>query len=280
MSQENETKANQSNNKPSNNSRKAGLYNVGPVIPQTTDRNRPSLVLLGKKLGMTQIFSATGDVIPVTAVRVGPCVVVQKKTKAVEGYNAVQLGFDDRKAQNVIKPEAGHAKASGAKAKRFLSEFRLDDAGIDELNVGDVLDASFLKEGDRLDISGTSIGKGFQGVMKRHNFRGARHSHNHEFFRHGGSIGMRSIPGRVFKNKKMPGHMGAESVTTQNLKVAAVDAGTNIVLVRGAVPGARNSYVTLKASIKGGFEKRSLKKGSTESTSEAAAPTDSTQAAE
>lgn len=242
------------------NAKAVNTYNVGPVVPQTTFKNKPALVLLGKKLGMTQIFSENGDVIPVTAVQVGPCVVVQKKTKAVEGYDAIQIGFDDRKAQNVNKPQAGHAKASGAPAKRFLQEFRLTDANINEVQVGEVLDASMLKVGDHLDISGVSIGKGFQGVMKRHNFRGARHSHNHEFFRHGGSIGMRSIPGRVFKNKKMPGHMGDRNVTTQNLTVAGVDAATNVVLIKGAVPGARNSYVTLKASIKHKFDKRGLQK--------------------
>lgn len=220
----------------------------------------PEIVLIGKKLGMTQIFAESGDVIPVTAVQVGPCVVVQKKTKEKDGYNALQLGFDDRKAQNVTKPQAGHAKASKAPAKRVLKEFRTDDAKINEVEVGDVLDASLLKVGDHLDATSSSIGKGFQGVMKRHNFRGARHSHNHEFFRHGGSIGMRSIPGRVFKNKKMPGHMGDRIVTVQNLTVAGVDPAMNVVLIKGAVPGAKNSYLGLKASVKGGFEKRSLKK--------------------
>lgn len=219
----------------------------------------PDLILIGKKLGMTQVFSDNGDVIPVTAVQVGPCVVVQKKTNEKDGYTALQLGFEDRKAQNVTKPQAGHAKNSKSPAKRLIREFRLDAAKLNEVEVGDVLGADLLKTGDKLDISGISIGKGFQGVMKRHNFRGARHSHNHEFFRHGGSIGMRSIPGRVFKNKKMPGQMGVRSVTTQNLLVAGVDNDSNIVLIRGAVPGAKNSYVTLKSSVKAKFEKRSLK---------------------
>lgn len=220
----------------------------------------PEMFLIGKKLGMTQVFSDSGDVIPVTAVQVGPCVVTQKKTKEKDGYSALQLGFDDRKAQNVTKPQAGHAKASKAPAKRVLKEFRTDDTKVNEVEVGDVLDASLLKIGDHIDATASSIGKGFQGVMKRHNFRGARHSHNHEFFRHGGSIGMRSIPGRVFKNKKMPGHMGDRTVTVQNLTVAGVDPVQNVVLIKGAVPGAKNSYLTLKASAKGGFEKRSLKK--------------------
>lgn len=219
----------------------------------------PELVLIGKKLGMTQIFTEAGDVIPVTALQVGPCVVVQKKTKDKDGYSALQLGFDDRKAQNVTKPQAGHAKASKAPAKRILKEFRTDDAKVNEVEVGDVLDASLLKVGDCLDATADSIGKGFQGVMKRHNFRGARHSHNHEFFRHGGSIGMRSIPGRVFKNKKMPGHMGNRVVTVQNLTVAGVDTAQNVVLIKGAIPGSKNAYITLKSSVKGNFEKRGLK---------------------
>jgi large subunit ribosomal protein L3 len=232
----------------------------------------PELVLIGKKLGMTQIFSDNGDVVPVTAVAVGPCVVVQKKTKDKDGYSAIQLGFDDRKAQNVTKPQAGHAKNSKSPAKRVLKEFRLDNSKTDGIDVGDVLGASLLKVGDKIDISGLSTGKGFQGVMKRHNFRGARHSHNHEFFRHGGSIGMRSIPGRVFKNKKMPGHMGDRNVTIQNLLVAGVDADANVVMVRGAVPGAKNGYVTLKASVKAKFEKRPLK-ASKEAAPEAPAAT-------
>lgn len=218
---------------------------------------------------MTQIFADDGNVTPVTALQVGPCVVVQKKTKAKDGYNAIQLGFDDRKAQNVTKPQAGHAKASSSPAKRILREFRTDESKVNEVEVGAILDASHLNVGDHIDATGASIGKGFQGVMKRHNFRGARHSHNHEFFRHGGSIGMRSIPGRVFKNKKMPGHMGDRTVTTTNLTVAGIDVGQNIVLIKGAVPGAKNSYILLKSSVKGNFAKRSLKKAAPEA---AAAP--------
>jgi len=226
--------------------------------PKFTPKQLPSLILLGKKLGMSQIFSETGDVIPVTAIQVGPCVVVQKKTKAKEGYNAIQLGFDDKKAQRVTKPEAGHFKGAKSPVKRFVQEFRLDDAAVAEVEVGQSLDASLLKIGDRMDVSGVSIGKGFAGVMKRFHFGGAP-GRAHEFFRHGGSIGMRSIPGRTFKNKKMPGHMGDRHVTTQNITVVGVDVDTNVVLVKGAVPGAKNAYITLKASQKGGFDKRSLK---------------------
>lgn len=216
--------------------------------------------LLGKKLGMTQIFTESGDVIPVTALQVGPCVVIQKKTESKEGYSAVQLGFADRKAQNVTKPQAGHFKAANTTAKRFVREFRMDPTTLNEFEVGQVLGAELLKVGDSIDVAGVSIGKGFAGVMKRHNFAGKDAAHGtHEFFRHGGSIGNRSIPGRVFKNKKMPGHMGAEEVTVQNLTVAGVDPAQNIVLVKGAVPGSKNGYITLKASEKGNFEKRSFK---------------------
>jgi len=240
-------------------------------IPKRTPTQHPHLVLLGKKLGMSQIFSEAGDVIPVTAIQVGPCIVVQKKTKAKEGYNAVQLGFDDKKAQNVTKPEAGHFKGSKAPAKRFIQEFRLDETSIREVEVGQNLDSSLLKIGDHIDVSGVSIGKGYQGVVKRYHFRGAPASRAAEFFRHGGSIGMRSIPGRVFKNKKMPGHMGDRNVTTQNITVVGIDTASNVVLVKGAVPGAKNAYVTLKSSMKGGFDKRSLKSAPAAATEEAKA---------
>jgi len=218
-----------------------------------------SFALLGKKVGMTQIFTPEGDVIPVTAIEVGPCVVLQKKTSEHDGYNAIQIGFDDKKKQRVTKPEAGHAAKSKGAVKRYVKEVRMSAETIGQYEVGQVLTSDLLKVGDRIDVSGTSIGKGFAGVMKRHNFHGANHSHNHEFFRHGGSIGNRSDPGKVFKNKKMPGHLGAEQVTVQNLKVAAVEAESNIVLVKGAVPGAKNGYVKIKASVKGGFDKRDTK---------------------
>lgn len=215
--------------------------------------------LLGRKVGMTQIFTPEGDVIPVTAVEVGPCVVLQKKTQMTDGYDAVQLGFCDKKKQRVTKPEAGHAAKSKASVKRYIKEVRLDAEAAAEYEVGQELKADVFQVGDRIDVIGVSIGKGYAGVMKRHNFRGARHSHNHEFFRHGGSIGNRSDPGKVFKNKKMPGHMGNEKVTVQNLKIVAIEADKNIVLVKGAVPGAKNGFVTLKASVKGGFTRRAPK---------------------
>ncbi len=216
--------------------------------------------LLGKKVGMTQIFAQNGDVIPVTAVEVGPCVVLQKKTADKDGYNAVQIGFDDKKKQRVIKPEAGHAEKAKTAAKRFIKEVRVDEKALAEYEVGQVLKCDLFKAGDHVDVSGVTIGKGFQGVMKKHNFRGARHSHNHEFFRHGGSIGNRSDPGKVFKNKKMPGQMGNMNLTVQNLTVAGIEADKNIVLIRGAVPGHKNGYVVIKGSIiKGGFKIPSVK---------------------
>ncbi len=215
--------------------------------------------LLGKKVGMTQIFDDEGTVTPVTVLEVGPCVVLQKKTRATDGYDAVQIGFDDKRKQRVTKPEAGHAAKSKSAVKRFIKEVRLDEKTVAEYEVGQVLTASLLKVGDRLDVVGTSIGKGFAGVMKRWNFRGQKSSHNHEFFRHGGSIGMRSDPGKVFKGKKMSGHLGNERVTVQNIKVVGIEAEKNYVLVKGAVPGAKNGYLYLKASVKGGFEARSPK---------------------
>lgn len=216
--------------------------------------------LLGKKIGMTQTFEEGGDVVPVTVLEVGPCVVTQVKSAEKDGYYAAQLAFDDKKKQRVNKAEAGHFKASKTPVKRFIREVRLCEKTVAEYSVGLTLDASLLKAGDKIDVTGVSIGKGFAGVMKRHNFAGKDAAHGtHEFFRHGGSIGMRSIPGKTFKNKKMGGHMGDETVTTQNLKVVDVQADKNLILVKGAVPGAKNGYVYLKASVKGGFEPRSLK---------------------
>jgi large subunit ribosomal protein L3 len=217
--------------------------------------------MLGKKVGMTQIFSESGDVIPVTVVRVGPCSVLQKKTLETDGYFAVQIGFDDKKKQRVIKPEAGHAEKSKSAVKKLIKEVRLTEQQAAEYEVGMTLTADLFKVGDKVDVIGTSIGKGFAGVMKRHNFAGKDAAHGtHEFFRHGGSIGNRSDPGKVFKNKKMPGHMGAEKVTVQNLKVVAVEPENNLVLIKGAVPGSKNGYLTLKASVKTDFEARSPKK--------------------
>ena len=215
--------------------------------------------ILGKKVGMTQVFNEEGDVTPVTVLEVGPCVVLQKKTRATDGYDAIQIGFSDKKKQRVNKPEAGHAAKAKTAAKRVLKEVRMDEKTLADYEVGQEITAALLKVGDHVDVTGTSIGKGYAGVMKRWNFRGARHSHNHEFFRHGGSIGNRSDPGKVFKNKKMAGQLGNEKVTVQNLEVVAVEADKNIILVRGAVPGSKNGYISVKASVKGKFEARTPK---------------------
>jgi large subunit ribosomal protein L3 len=216
--------------------------------------------ILGKKIGMTQIFDANGEVVPVTVVQAGPCVVLQKKTADTDGYYSVQLGFDDKKKSRVLKPEAGHASKANTPVKRYIKELRLDEKSIAQFDVGMVLNASNFQVGDRIDVIGTSIGKGFQGVLKRHNFRSKPATHGtHEFFRHGGSIGMREHPGKVFKNKKMPGQMGNKRVTIQNLTVVAIDNDKNIIFIKGAVPGAKNAYLTIKSSVKGGFGPRDLK---------------------
>lgn len=228
--------------------------------------------LLGKKVGMTQIFKESGEIVPVTVLEVGPCVVLQKKTTEKDGYNAIQIGFRDKKKQRVTKPEAGHVAAAKTPVKSFVREVRLDDTQIQNYEVGQVLSADLLKEGDVVDVIATSIGKGFQGVMKRHHFSGAPMSHGtHEFRRHGGSIGCRTEPGKVFKNKRMSGQMGNERVTVQNLKVAGVEADKNYVLIKGAVPGSKNAYVYVRGSIKKGFAPRDFGSKSTEAAAEESA---------
>jgi len=213
--------------------------------------------LLGKKIGMTQIYNANGDIVPCTVVQAGPCKVLQKKSVETDGYIAIQIGFDPKKKSRILKPEAGHFAKSNTPVQRFVKELRLDVAGASQYEVGQELNASLLQPGDKVDVAGTSIGKGFQGVLKRHNFRSKPQTHGtHEFFRHGGSIGMRSTPGRVFKNKKMPGQMGNEEVSVQNLEVVAIEADKNIVFIKGAVPGAKNGYLYIKGSVKGGFPAR------------------------
>ncbi|MEO5667995.1 MAG: 50S ribosomal protein L3 [Bdellovibrionota bacterium] len=216
-----------------------------------------TFAILGKKIGMTQIYNANGDIVPCTVVQVGPCKVLQVKTVENDGYTAIQIGFDDKKKSRILKPEAGHFAKSNSPVKRFVKEVRLELSDVTNYEVGQELNASHLQVGDKIDVAGTSIGKGFQGVLKRHNFRSKPQTHGtHEHFRHGGSIGCRSTPGRVFKNKKMPGQMGNEEVTTQNLEVVALEVDKNIVFVKGAVPGAKNGYLYIKGSVKGGFGAR------------------------
>lgn len=207
--------------------------------------------LIGKKIGMTQVFGADGIMVPVTVIRTGPCVVVQKKETGRDGYNAVQIGFGNKKNQRVNKPEQGHMVKAGKGAFQVLREFRLQDVG--QYEVGqEIKAADIFKAGDRIDVSGTSKGRGFAGVIKRWNFSGFPASHGtHEYFRHGGSIGNRSYPGRVFKGKKMAGHWGNEKVSVQNLEVVGIRPEENLLLVKGAVPGAKRGILIIRRAVKG-----------------------------
>ncbi len=204
--------------------------------------------LIGKKLGMTQIFADDGRRIPVTVVEAGPCVVLQKKTAAKDGYNAIQLGFEQKEASRSTRPLVGHCKAAGQGVFCNFRELRIDD--VDRYNVGDQITADIFAPGDVIDVTGTSIGKGFQGVMKRWGFKGGRSSHGSRFHRAPGSIGCSATPSRVFKNKKMPGQMGNKTVTVQKLQVVRVDASDNLLMIKGAIPGSTNALVLIKDSVK------------------------------
>lgn len=205
--------------------------------------------LIGKKIGMTQLFGEKGVVIPVTVLEVGPCAVVQKKTEEKDGYNAVQLGFGDVKVSRVNKPMKGHFAKADVAPKKVLKEFRLAD--IESLNVGDILKADVFAAGEKVDVSGTSKGKGYAGAIKRWNFGRLKETHGTgPVARHQGSMGACSDPSRVFKGKKMPGHLGAEKVTVQNLDVVKVDAENNLIAVKGAVPGAKGGYVVITNAVK------------------------------
>jgi large subunit ribosomal protein L3 len=207
--------------------------------------------LIGKKIGMMQYYNAEGNVIPVTVVETGPCVVVQKKETAKDGYTALQVGFGTKKAQRVNKAEQGHMAKAGRGAFQVLREFRLDD--VSQYEVGQEIKATDLfKVGDMIDVSGISKGHGYTGVIKRWSFAGFPGSHGtHEYFRHGGSIGNRSYPGRVRKGKKMAGHWGNEQISTQNLLVVDIRAEQNLLFVRGAVPGSKQGVVILRPAVKG-----------------------------
>jgi len=205
--------------------------------------------IIGKKIGMTQIFDEAGKVIPVTVVEAGPCVVVQKKTIENDGYTSVQLGYGDIRAKRVNKPMAGHFKKADVALKRTLKEFRFED--IEALNVGDILKADTFAVGDIVDVHGTSKGKGFQGAIKRHNFSRIKETHGSgPVHRHAGSMGACSSPSRIFKGKGMPGQMGNEKVTIQNLEIVKVDAENNLIAIRGAIPGPKNGTVTITDCIK------------------------------
>lgn len=205
--------------------------------------------LIGKKLGMTQLFDQNGNVVPVTVLEVGPCAVTQKKTVENDGYEAVQIGYGDLKASKVKKPMKGHFAKGDVAPKKVLREFRLDDTSA--LNVGDVLKADTFAEGEKIDVIGTSKGKGYAGVIKRWNFSRLKMSHGTgPVARHGGSLGACSTPSRVMKGKKMAGHLGAERVTVLNLDVVKVDAENNIIAVKGAVPGPKGGIIMIRDSVK------------------------------
>ena len=211
--------------------------------------------IIGKKVGMTQIFDEAGKVVPVTVIEAGPCVVVQKKTVEKEGYAAVQLGYEDVAERKLSKPEQGHLAKAGVGMKKHLKEFRLENAA--ELNVGDVITAEAFKEGDHIDVTGTSKGHGYQGAIKRFHAQRTPTSHGGgPVHRHAGSMGSTSTPSRIFKGHIGAGHMGVEQVTVQNLDVVKVDPELNMIVVRGAIPGPKGGIVYLKNTVKTIVEKQ------------------------
>ena len=205
--------------------------------------------IIGKKIGMTQIFDETGKVTPVTVIEAGPCVVVQKKTMETDGYEAVQMGYGDLKPNRVNKPMKGHFAKGDVAPKKHLKEFRMDDCAA--LNIGDIIKADVFETGDYVDVSGISKGKGFAGVIKRYNSHRLKETHGTgPVARQSGSMGACSTPSRIFKGKKMPGQMGAEKVTVQNLTVVKIDAENNLIAVKGAIPGPKKGIVTIINSVK------------------------------
>jgi large subunit ribosomal protein L3 len=204
--------------------------------------------LIGKKVGMTQVFDEAGNQIPVTVIQAGPCVVVQRKTAETDGYDAVQIGYGEQKPQRVNKPSTGHFAKAGVPPQRRLKEFRVDAAS--ELKAGDSIGVNCFNDINYVDVTATSKGRGFQGVVKRWNFGGGRATHGSHHHRTPGSIGMCTFPSRVFKGKKMPGHMGNTQITVQNLKVIAVREEDHAILVKGAIPGPTGGYVQIRKAIK------------------------------
>jgi len=204
--------------------------------------------ILGKKLGMTQIFDENKKVVPVTVIEAGPCVIIQKKTIEKDGYEAIQIGFDDIREKLVNKPLKGHFQKSNVALKRFVKEFKLED--IDSYEVGQEIKADIFEKGDKVDISGVSKGKGFQGTIKRWNAQRGPMSHGSKFHRAVGSMGAASDPSRTFKNMKMPGHMGNVNSTVINLQIAKVIPEKNLILIKGGVPGPNKGFVTIKSTIK------------------------------
>ena len=205
--------------------------------------------IIGKKVGMSQIFDENGHVIPVTVIEAGPCTVVQKKTSEKEGYEAVQLGYEDVPERKLTKPEMGHLNKAGVSPKKHLREFNLENAA--ELNIGDIVKADTFKVGDFVDVTGTSKGHGYQGVIKRHGAHRLKETHGSgAVHRHAGSMGSSTDPSRIFKGKIGAGHMGVDQVTVQNLSVVKVDPELNMLVVCGAVPGPKGGLVTIKSTVK------------------------------
>ena len=204
--------------------------------------------IIGRKVGMTQIFDENGNVIPVTVIEAGPCVVSQVKTVETDGYDALQLGFGEVKEKHINRPERGHFAKAGLESKKHLREFRLET--IEDVKVGDQIKADVFVAGEMVDIQGKTKGKGFQGVIKRHGQHRGPMGHGSMYHRRPGSMGPTSTPGRVFKGKKLPGHMGCQTVTIQNLEVVRVDLDKNVILVKGSVPGAKGAILKIKDAVK------------------------------
>lgn len=209
------------------------------------------LGIIGRKLGMTQVFLEDGSVIPVTVVEAGPCSVIQKKTKERDGYEAIQLGFLPKRDQRVNKPLAGHFKKAGTGAFYRIKEFRVE--GVEEVELGQEINVNLFRPGDVVDVTGLSKGKGFAGVMKRHGFHGSPGSHGtHEYFRHGGSVGSATYPHHTFKGLKMPGQYGNRKVTVQNIKVVDIKEDQNLILLKGGIPGSPKGWVFIRSAKKSG----------------------------
>lgn len=204
--------------------------------------------IIGRKLGMTQVFSEEGLMIPVTVIEAGPCTVIQKKTEETDGYNALQVGFGDIREKLVSKPLQGHFEKAGVDYKRILKEFRLED--ISEYEVGSEIKADIFEAGDKVDVSGHSKGKGFQGSIKRHGQSRGPMSHGSKYHRGVGGLAGSASPGKVRKGRPMPGHMGSENVTVQNLEIVRVLPEENVLLIKGAVPGIRGAFVYIKDTVK------------------------------
>ena len=206
--------------------------------------------IIGRKVGMTQIFDEKGLVIPVTVIEAGPCIVAQVKTTETDGYNAIQLGYGDVKENRINRPEKGHFTKAKLALKKHLREFRVSE--IADIAVGNEIKADVFEAGDKIDVQGTTKGKGFQGVIKRHGQSRGPMGHGSMYHRRPGSMGSTSTPGRVFKGKKLPGHMGVQTVTIQNLDIVKVDLDKNVILVKGSVPGAKGAILKIRKTVKSG----------------------------